>query len=93
MSQKKTQSNNNQSSEKNRNNQASETEANKTNNQQQSSSNVNKNQTVQLPTTGEQQRAMTWALILLMLGATLILISTIYKRKQRQKLDEIDLDA
>lgn len=92
-SQKKTQSNNNQSSEKDRNNQTSETETNKTNNQQQSSSSVNKNQTVQLPTTGEQQRAMTWALILLMLGAILILISTIFKRKQRQKLDEIDLDA
>lgn len=92
-SQKKTQSNNNQSSEKDRNNQANDTEANKTNNQQQSSSNANKKQTVQLPTTGEQQRAMTWALILLMLGAILILISTIYKRKQRQKLDEIDLDA
>ena len=90
-SQKKTQSNKNQSSKKNSNNQSSETEASKTNGQQESTS--NKNQTVQLPTTGEQQRVMTWALILLMLGAILILISTIYKRKQRQKLDEIDLDA
>ncbi|MHA3225314.1 hypothetical protein ACV7JQ_05110 [Globicatella sulfidifaciens] len=90
-SQKKTQSNKNQSSKKNSNNQSSETEASKTNGQQESTSNMN--QTVQLPTTGEQQRVMTWALILLMLGAILILISTIYKRKQRQKLDEIDLDA
>lgn len=90
-SQKKTQSNKNQSSKKNSNNQSSETEASKTNGQQESTS--NKNQTVQLPTTGEQQRVMTWALILLMLGAILILISTIYKRRQRQKLDEIDLDA
>lgn len=92
-SQKKTQSNKNPSSKKNSNNQSSETEASKTNGQQESTSKSNKNQTVQLPTTGEQQRVMTWALILLMLGAILILISTIYKRKQRQKLDEIDLDA
>lgn len=92
-SQKKTQSNKNPSSKKNSNNQSSETEASKTNGQQESTSKSNKNQTVHLPTTGEQQRAMTWALILLMLGAILILISTIYKRKQRQKLDEIDLDA
>lgn len=92
-SQKKTQSNKNPSSKKNSNNQSSETEASKTNGQQELTSKSNKNQTVQLPTTGEQQRVMTWALILLMLGAILILISTIYKRKQRQKLDEIDLDA
>ncbi|WPC08391.1 hypothetical protein [Globicatella sp. PHS-GS-PNBC-21-1553] len=92
-SQKKTQSNKNPSRKKNSNNQSSETEASKTNGQQESTSKSNKNQTVQLPTTGEQQRVMTWALILLMLGAILILISTIYKRKQRQKLDEIDLDA
>lgn len=92
-SQKKTQSNKNPSSKKNINNQSSETEASKTNGQQESTSKSNKNQTVQLPTTGEQQRVMTWALILLMLGAILILISTIYKRKQRQKLDEIDLDS
>ncbi|MDT2767414.1 hypothetical protein P7G58_00840 [Globicatella sulfidifaciens] len=92
-SQKKTQSNKNPSSKKNSNNQSSETEASKTNGQQELTSKSNKNQTVQLPTTGEQQRVMTWALILLMLGAILILISTIYKRKQRQKLDEIDLDG
>lgn len=91
--QKKTQSNQNQSGDKASNKQQSEAETNKTNNQKQLASNTNKNQTVQLPTTGEQQRAMTWALILLMLGAILILISTIFKRKQRQKLDEIDLDA
>ena len=75
-------------------NNKSDTSTEQSNNQSsQKKTQSNKNQTVQLPTTGEQQRVMTWALILLMLGAILILISTIYKRKQRQKLDEIDLDA
>lgn len=88
--QKNSKQNTNKQSSKNKIN---ENEVMKNNGQSQATTQSNKNQTIKLPTTGEQKRAMTWALVILLLGAGLLLTSTIYKRKQRQKLEEIDLDA
>ncbi|MBK0348796.1 LPXTG cell wall anchor domain-containing protein [Aerococcaceae bacterium zg-ZJ1578] len=47
---------------------------------------------VKLPTTGEQQQAMSFALIILVIGAVLLLINRIKKRKVKEDIEKIELD-